>query len=593
MTLIHNEVDGLSLKVYGKQGLSFLCASLVFSFRLLDIGLGLAKSLETSYSARVPNSLVIWSSKARGVFTRFLVDRGEMSLLLRNIHRELENSGAPGESQWLDRFHGVGSNHHKRDVGFVVLEQYISFIISRRRLHLLSSRMKPPGESQWLDRFHGVGSNHHKRDVGFVVLEQYISFIISRRRLHLLSSRMKPLGFVNGSGERASQLVILLRSLCCRQGRYLPRCIRSSNKIVSASFFVLPGPNPKRSDDRELLIPTHLKVLMLVVEGNVSEFCIARVIGVDTDWDLVRSSVMSDPITADECRHAVIELDNFMFLRSYFVAGTGNSISSFLGDTTFRWVVPLSPRQVEMSSFRRLVGKKDRVGFHYKKTAETSVRRNIPRKFRGTMCSSEKTDEFRGNIIAVGEPLGDFTKFRGNSDELAFSVGIPSEFPRKFFSSEFRRKIPRDFRRKKKFRGIISDDLFRRYVVGITVFRRNSDDFFPQNLCCFLVVFELGIPVWIATVMLMLAALALYMCKLFVKGVLHASSYIRGRGCFDVHDDRRPKCDLRLRPLGIHCWDSYNLLDAIEVIVRTICRLSRYVCDPVGSPVLGALLVPR
>ncbi|KAF3602991.1 hypothetical protein F2Q69_00035325 [Brassica cretica] len=44
--------------------------------------------------------------------------------------------------------------------------------------------------------------------------------------------------------------------------------------------------------------------------------------------------------------------------------------------------------------------------------------------------SSEKTDEFRGNIIAVGEPLGDFTKFRGNSDELAFSVGIPSEFPR-------------------------------------------------------------------------------------------------------------------------------------------------------------------
>ena len=65
-----------------------------------------------------------------------------MSLLLRNIHRELENSGASGESQWLDRFHGVGSNHHKRDVGFVVLEQYISFIISRRRLHLLSSRMK-------------------------------------------------------------------------------------------------------------------------------------------------------------------------------------------------------------------------------------------------------------------------------------------------------------------------------------------------------------------------------------------------------------------------------------------------------------------
>ena len=36
--------------------------------------------------------------------------------------------------------------------------------------------------------------------------------------------------------------------------------------------------------------------------GNVSEFGIARVIGVDVkfyDWDLVRSSVMSDPIAAD------------------------------------------------------------------------------------------------------------------------------------------------------------------------------------------------------------------------------------------------------------------------------------------------------
>ena len=63
-----------------------------------------------------------------------------------------------------------------------------------------------------------------------------------------------------------------------------------------------------------------------------------------------------------------------------------------------------------------------------------------------------------------------------------------SEFPRKFISSEFRRKIPRDFRGKKKFRGIISDDVFRRNCVGITIFRRNSDDFFPQYPCCFLVV---------------------------------------------------------------------------------------------------------
>ena len=69
----------------------------------------------------------------------------------------------------------------------------------------------------------------------------------------------------------------------------------------------------------------------------------------------------------------------------------------------------------------------------YTDTSEFSdkqVRRNIPTEYRGKLYSSEKTDEFRGNIIAVGEPLGDFTKFRGNSDELAFSVGIPSEFPR-------------------------------------------------------------------------------------------------------------------------------------------------------------------
>ncbi|KAF2560659.1 hypothetical protein F2Q70_00018292 [Brassica cretica] len=45
-----------------------------------------------------------------------------------------------------------------------------------------------------------------------------------------------------------------------------------------------------------------------------------------------------------------------------------------------------------------------------------------------------------------------------------------SEFPRKFVSSEFRRKIQRDFRGKMNFRRVISEDLFRRYVVGITLF---------------------------------------------------------------------------------------------------------------------------
>ena len=36
-------------------------------------------------------------------------------------------------------------------------------------------------------------------------------------------------------------------------------------------------------------------------------------------------------------------------------------------------------------------------------------------EYRGKMYSSEKTDEFRGYIIAVGEPLGDFK----NSEEIS------------------------------------------------------------------------------------------------------------------------------------------------------------------------------
>ncbi|KAF2619932.1 hypothetical protein F2Q68_00040611 [Brassica cretica] len=49
------------------------------------------------------------------------------------------------------------------------------------------------------------------------------------------------------------------------------------------------------------------------------------------------------------------------------------------------------------------------LGINRRNSEETSIRRNIPRKFRGNMFSSEKTDEFRGNIRAVGEPFEDFT----------------------------------------------------------------------------------------------------------------------------------------------------------------------------------------
>ncbi|KAF3527707.1 hypothetical protein DY000_02041200 [Brassica cretica] len=103
------------------------------------------------------------------------------------------------------------------------------------------------------------------------------------------------------------------------------------------------------------------------------------------------------------------------------------------------------------------------LGINRRNSEETSIRRNIPRKY---------PDDVLPRYIPRTFPTNEWS----------------SEFPRKFVSSEFRRKIPRDFRGKKKFRGIISDDLFRRYVIGITVFRRNSDDFFPQNPCCFLVV---------------------------------------------------------------------------------------------------------
>ncbi|KAF3601017.1 hypothetical protein F2Q69_00034547 [Brassica cretica] len=41
---------------------------------------------------------------------------------------------------------------------------------------------------------------------------------------------------------------------------------------------------------------------------------------------------------------------------------------------------------------------------------------------------------------------------------------LSSEFPRKFVSSEFRRKFPRKFREKMNFRGVISEDLFRRVL---------------------------------------------------------------------------------------------------------------------------------
>ncbi|KAF3610481.1 hypothetical protein DY000_02046162 [Brassica cretica] len=63
------------------SSLEFVYASL--GFRELD-------------SSRDIHLLCFWSVKLIGERT----NRGEMSLLLRNLHREVEISGAPGDSQW-------------------------------------------------------------------------------------------------------------------------------------------------------------------------------------------------------------------------------------------------------------------------------------------------------------------------------------------------------------------------------------------------------------------------------------------------------------------------------------------------------------
>uniref|UniRef100_A0A0D3EAK4 Uncharacterized protein n=1 Tax=Brassica oleracea var. oleracea TaxID=109376 RepID=A0A0D3EAK4_BRAOL len=62
---------------------------------------------------------------------------------------------------------------------------------------------------------------------------------------------------------------------------------------------------------------------------------------------------------------------------------------------------------------------------------------------------------------------------------------LSSEFPRKFVSSEFRQKILWDFRGKMNFRGVISEseDLFRRYVVGITTIFSLSISLFSCSGC--------------------------------------------------------------------------------------------------------------
>ncbi|KAF3608399.1 hypothetical protein DY000_02049507 [Brassica cretica] len=68
------------------------------------------------------------------------------------------------------------------------------------------------------------------------------------------------------------------------------------------------------------------------------------------------------------------------------------------------------------------------LGIYRRNSEEILIRRNILMEYRGKMYSSKKTDEFRGYIIAVREPLEDFK----NSEEIPRKEPLPSIFRRNF-----------------------------------------------------------------------------------------------------------------------------------------------------------------
>ncbi|XP_033147396.1 uncharacterized protein LOC117134050, partial [Brassica rapa] len=109
-------------------------------------------------------------------------------------------------------------------------------------------------------------------------------------------------------------------------------------------------------------------------------------------------------------------------------------------------------------------------------------------KFRRTLSSSEFSEGKIPRYFPINIPRNISSKLpRIGPSEFPryFPRNLPtnfvsSEYPRNFVSSEFRRKIPTEFRGIMNFRGVISEDFFRRYVLGIALFRRHTDDFFPQ-----------------------------------------------------------------------------------------------------------------
>ncbi|KAF2580177.1 hypothetical protein F2Q68_00000919 [Brassica cretica] len=86
--------------------------------------------------------------------------------------------------------------------------------------------------------------------------------------------------------------------------------------------------------------------------------------------------------------------------------------------------------------------------------------------YRGT-CSSEYTEGHVPRNIPREIPRNiSLGIFRSIDGYMSKNPSI-DELPRKYLDEVLpRRKIPRDFRGKKKFRGIISEDLFRRVCLA-------------------------------------------------------------------------------------------------------------------------------
>ncbi|KAF3542503.1 hypothetical protein DY000_02005362 [Brassica cretica] len=124
---------------------------------------------------------------------------------------------------------------------------------------------------------------------------------------------------------------------------------------------------------------------------------------------------------------------------------------------------------------------------------EGHIPRNIPTDtllgiFRGLRFSEFTDEDSEEHFVGTSEDytIGKSIEISRGSSPSVYSEDLSDELVVLGVSSEFRRKFPRDFRGKINFRGVISEDLFRRYVVGITLFRRHTDEFFPRYAAVFL-----------------------------------------------------------------------------------------------------------